>query len=274
LNLFTDQGPLVLSTTYAYSAVAAQRQPDGTDLVPALRSGFLDVYRVTPPSLAYYVANGATYQPGGITPNSWSTVFGGALALQAQVCGYPYPQVCGGVRVKLDHDGKSEFAQLYYSSTSQVNFYVPPGVSIGTSALTVTVQRPNADGTWTSVNPLTTDVVAAAPAIFTDGNGNALVVHADGTINSQGAPGETVSVYGSGLGPVAPGSYNLSWTTVTTTVDVNSAPAQVTFSGLSPCCTGLYQVNFVIPSGGVEGVQPLMVEVGTVEGPSAKITLK
>jgi len=277
LNVFTGQVPLMLSTTYAYSTVAAQRQSDGTDLVPALRNGALDIYRATPPSVAYYVANGATYQPGGITPNSWSTVFVGLPALQAQVCGYPYPQVCGNVRVRLDHDGKSEFAELYYVSATQINLYVPGTVSIGTAALTATVQRLNTDGTWTSVNPLTTDILSAAPAIFTDGNGNALIVHADGTVNSQGAPGEIVSVYGSGLGPVAPGSYGLSWTTITTTVSIgvqpNDVSAQVTFSGLSPCCTGLYQVNFVIPGAAVEGVQPIMVEVGTADSPSAKIKI-
>ncbi len=237
-----------------------------TDTLLILGTGgvsFFDVPRPDP--VMYSLVNGASLQPG-ITPNSWDTIFGGRLGWQdgSQVlaCAFPYPQVCNNARVRLDYAGKSVFAGLYFSSPNQINFYVPPEVPIGTANLTVTSQQLQSDGTWKDSNSLTTDVLSAAPAIFTDGYGNALIVHINGEVNTQGTAGESVSVYGNGLGPVAPGAFGLMWTTITPTVTVLNVPAQVTFAGLSPCCTGLYQVNFIIPSGMTGGAQPITISVG------------
>lgn len=88
----------------------------------------------------------------------------------------------------------------------------------------------------------------------------AAATHLDGTLVSEDSPaepGETVELFVAGLGAVSPpvqdGSAtqasNLSQTTNSITVFVDSEPAQVTYSGLAPALPGIYQLNVVIPSG-------------------------
>lgn len=112
-----------------------------------------------------------------------------------------------------------------------------------------------------------------SPGIYqTAGNGN--IFHADNTLVSALAPahsGEQVVLYASGLGAVdqsvasgAQGPYSpLANTVVRPVVKVGGVQANVIFFGLTPGVSGLYQVNFVVPSG-LTGEVPVVLGMAGV----------
>jgi uncharacterized protein (TIGR03437 family) len=137
----------------------------------------------------------ATSGPGTVT--SVSSVDGSApLAAEAIASGYgvnlatqtqqaaviPLPINLGGTSVLVtDSNGISRSAELFYASSTQVNYEVPPGVAAGTAKVTVSVNGdPVAFGT--------ARIAAIAPGLYTatsDGKGVAaavvVTVHANGT---------------------------------------------------------------------------------------------
>ena len=110
---------------------------------------------------------------------------------------------------------------------------------------------------------------------FPPGIGPAAVLHADYSLVTAENParaGETLQLYVTGLGtvtpPVADGaaapSNPLSMVDDLVVVDLfdqNSvdSSADVTFAGLAPGFAGLYQINFVVPSGVASGLAYLSV---------------
>jgi minor extracellular serine protease Vpr len=93
-------------------------------------------------------------------------------------------------------------------------------------------------------------------------------------------PGEIVSLFMNGLGPVnnqpasgSPAGVPLAATKTTPTVNFGSTQAQVQFSGLAPGFAGLYQVNVVVPPG-LTGNQQVTVSIGGVTSPAATLPLK
>src|SRR5262249_17535889 len=94
--------------------------------------------------------------------------------------------------------------------------------------------------------------------------GYAAIEHGDGSVVTAAKPatiGETVAAFMTGLGPVSPavpeGSAGpvdpLSRTTLALSAYVNGIPAKIENSGLAPYLAGLYQVNFDVPTGAVQG---------------------
>jgi uncharacterized protein (TIGR03437 family) len=90
---------------------------------------------------------------------------------------------------------------------------------------------------------------ASTPAVLA-------VTYPDGSLLSAAAAGETISLYGTGLGAVN-GNYPIgaaqpAFPPLTTTalpqVSLGGVPLTVTFSGLAPGYVGLYQVNASVPS--------------------------
>ena len=88
------------------------------------------------------------------------------------------------------------------------------------------------------------------------------MIHPDGTLvndKNPAKPGETVSVFLTGLGSVSPAisdgaagpSTNYSLATNTITAFVGGVQAQVGYAGLAPTFAGLYQLNITIPATGV-----------------------
>jgi uncharacterized protein (TIGR03437 family) len=94
-------------------------------------------------------------------------------------------------------------------------------------------------------------VQAATPSITS-------VIHQDGSTVSAASPvvpGETLTIYASGLGavngtvPIGYAPLDASSTTITPPqILLGNAPMTVTYSGLAPGTIGIYQVNAVVPS--------------------------
>jgi len=203
------------------------------------------------------VSNGASFQPN-ISPGSLISIFGTNLApATVQASEVPLPTMLSGTSVTI---GGIQ-APLYFVSATQINAQVPfelqQPYGNGEKALVVTNQARASSAFPLSLQP-------DAPAIFTttsNGQGGPLLIDATFHIVDTPAPGQTVILYATGLGPTVPplatgaggnAQEPFSRLQAPPAVFVGERPAEVTFAGMAPGFVGVYQLNFVMPS------QPLL----------------
>ena len=144
-------------------------------------------------------------------------------------------------------------APILWTSPDQVNAQLPFETSVGIASLVVQV----ANAATVSSQSVTVNV--SSPGMFTStANGITIgaIEHAvDGSLvnsSSPAKPGETISIYLTGLGATTPavqtGQAGSGQATVLTpTVSIGGQAAQVSFSGLTTY-PGLYQINTIIPN--------------------------
>jgi uncharacterized protein (TIGR03437 family) len=195
------------------------------------------------------VANSASGDVGELAPGSLATIYGSGLATStATASGFPIPLSLGGASVTVG----GVPAPILYASPGQLNIQIPFEVPPGNAAIGISVGG-------NVVESGSFNILSAAPGVFASAGGAAAVVNSDGSINSLGNPasaGSTISLYVTGLGAVSPSvptgqaaAYApLSRTTSTVTATIGTASATVTFAGLAPGFTGLYQLNIVAPA--------------------------
>ena len=117
------------------------------------------------------------------------------------------------------------------------------------------------------------DVLGAAPGLFSSSSGQAIVQNSDYTLNDPGNPakvGSTIVAYLSGSGTVSPAVADgavaptspLAYANSPSNATIGSSTAQVAFAGLAPGFVGLVQVNIVVPSALQTGDYPLAVIIG------------
>lgn len=94
-------------------------------------------------------------------------------------------------------------------------------------------------------------------------------------------PGEALTLYAGGLGPVTPALYPGQLFPVTPVqvagqfaVQVNDSPATVTWAGGYPGTDSAYQVNFVLPANTAGGRAPVRLIVAWMVGSAAYIPVK
>jgi adhesin/invasin len=175
-------------------------------------------------------------------------------------------------------------APLYYVSARQINAQMPYGAPPKQSALVQVISN------GTAGNVRSVSVAAAQPHILiwpaSVIRGNyATVVNSDGSLSlpttaGYGAspsrpsrPGETVTIYCTGLGQTTPtategqaaSSTNLMYVPNTTVTIGSSGALTPAFSGLTPTAVGLYQVNVTLPvSIAINSAATLIVSVNGV----------
>jgi uncharacterized protein (TIGR03437 family) len=110
-------------------------------------------------------------------------------------------------------------------------------------------------------------------ALFSDGQTFALPTNAVPGVPSRPAmPGDTLTVYAVGFGAVTGG-----WTAGTVVTADNSltapvqflfgtTPATLTYYGLAPGFTGLYQFNVTVPNVAANGAEPISFTLGGTQG--------
>ena len=156
-------------------------------------------------------------------------------------------------------------APLLFVSDGQINLQVPfaTGATGGTTASIVV----NNNGQLSNTVAAPADL--SSPGIFSElqkGLGPGTITHADFrriTAEDPAEIGETVIVFLTGLGPVDPpfadGEQPPGDEPFARTTDPNIAvtfggfDGTIFFSGGSPCCVGLYQINVTIPSQVIPG---------------------
>ena len=215
----------------------------------------------------------------------------------------PLPTLLGGVTLRmggsLTFDATagwkyspvgSREAPLLFVGPSQVNFQVPPGISLGNS---VPAQLTLAGSTLLT----TLDLIATSPGIFTvlmNGQGQGSVLNQDNAPNGNpqsilGAKpatrGSVIQIYATGAGetdpPLLPGepaplSGNpLFLTRAQPTVTMGGIEARVLFSGMAPGYVGLWQINAEVPAGITPGpAVSLTVTAGGISSNTVTIAVE
>jgi uncharacterized protein (TIGR03437 family) len=212
------------------------------------------------------VLNTASFALGApISPGQFVSLFGTGLASQTAVASTStFPTTLGGVQVLIDNTA----APLYFVAPTQVAALVPFATA-GTQAQVVVVNN------GARSNTVTVPLARTAPGVFAAnqaGTGLGAILHADFSRVDYTKPAkrnETILVFLTGLGASSPAvadgapppSGVLSRTTQTPVVRMGGRTAQVVFSGLAPCCAGLYQINVTVPANAPFGSNiPLAIE--------------
>jgi uncharacterized protein (TIGR03437 family) len=226
-------------------------------------AGWLSISGATAMALPYIygrgVRNGASFMPnslvgGGIAQGSIFSIFGTGLGPQpgVQVSAFPVQASLAGVSVTVIQGNDRLTALPIYVSATQINAIMPSSTKPGRVAVMVSYNNQQS-------NPSPITVVASAFGIFSANSGGFgpgiltnFVTSANQPINAlsiSASVGQTVTIWGTGLGAVAadniaPTAGNLA---TQTEVFVGGVSATVTYHGRSPCCAGLDQVVFTVP---------------------------
>jgi uncharacterized protein (TIGR03437 family) len=207
------------------------------------------------------LANAASYvDDGGCSPGALATLMGaGFMKTGESPAGTsPLPTEVSGVRVKANE----QYLPLLYVSENQVNFQCP--LAVPAEALTISIES----DTGVSA-PLSKKIQAATPGLFSiDGTGkgqgailisgtpNIAMPPAEGLPTQRALPGDSISIYASGLGEVdaiVPIGQPAPLDTpvhakLPIDVIIGGAKAEVSFAGLGPGYTGVFAVTATIPS--------------------------
>jgi len=210
--------------------------------------------------VATAVVNAASFA-AGIAAGALETIGGVHLAAgRTATADYPWPTTLAGVQVLLN----GAPMPLLYVSDAQINFYVPPGASLGSGSLTVV--PPSGTQATVPVN-----VATLAPGIFP--GAILLAGTATSALTTPVYAGDTIEIYCTGLGPTRAAG-GLETTALTPTVFIGATPVQPIFSGLAPGFVGLYQVNVQVPSGLAPGAQPVLISVSLAHSNSVNILVQ
>ena len=168
-------------------------------------------------------------------------------------------------------------APLLAVTGQQLNLVVPFGVA-GKSSTQIQVEN---GGVWS--NPVTVPVAQAHPGLFTiDGSGihQAAALNQDGSLNSASQPaarGSIVVLYATGAGTANRALQDGQLIpdasvhpTLTVSVDIGGANADVLFSGMAPqMVAGVLQLNVRIPANAPTGAAvPVQIKVGGFASPA------
>lgn len=236
------------------------------------------------------VLSAATLQGGPVAANSWVTVYGTNLAATTRsfttddIINGGLPFSIDGVSVLLT--GAPRLAYIGYVSPTQVNFLLPSDQGNAT----VQVQVRNPAGISAQM-PIT--VQANAPQMLTLDGKYILASHANGTyvaqagfystaptLTSPAAPGEAITLYGTGLGATTPalipGQLPTQASPLATlpTVTIGGAAATVSSATVVPGSAGLYAINVQVPAAATTGDQPVVVTLGAAAAATTQLTVQ
>ena len=221
------------------------------------------------------VVNAASFLPpnapgGAIGRGSIFSIFGNGIgpSAVAQVSAFPLQNSLSGVSIKFIQGQTSVDVIPLFVSAGQINALMPSNAPLGLGSLQITFN--NAKSNMAPVR-----VVTNAPGIFSVAGGigpgivQNFISETDQPINSTkltAKPGQAVILWLTGLGPVtfpdnvAPTAGDLPFP-----VEIWVGGKLVTnklYSGRTPCCSGVDQVVFTIPSDAPSGCfVPVQVRV-------------
>jgi uncharacterized protein (TIGR03437 family) len=218
-----------------------------------------------------------------IAPGSWIEIYGSNLApgtsnwTSAEFNNGVAPTSLGGVSVSIG--GAPAF--IDYVSPGQIDALVPSNAPTGAQELTVTNANGVSDGFGIIVNQTEPGLLAPFAAIggkqyvgalLPDGTFALPANAVSGVASRPAIVGENLTIYGVGFGPVTPG---VTAGTLVTQLNSLTTPFQflfgstqatVTYYGLAPSFTGLYQFDVTVPSVSANAAEPISITLGGVKG--------
>jgi uncharacterized protein (TIGR03437 family) len=218
-------------------------------------------------------------------PASWLVMYGVNLATvqtqtwaSADFSGIQAPTTLGGTTVTI----AGLPAYVDYVSPGQVNVQVPSGVPSGSQPIVVTTAGGQSLPYMITVNPVQPGVLAPLSfminghqnvvAQFSNTNTYVLPVSFSGIPTARAKPGDNLTMYGIGFGPVTPnipaGELVPGLNQLQTALGITFAnvPAQITYQGLVPGIVGLYQFNVVVPNVPASDTTPVVFTLGGTAG--------
>ena len=210
------------------------------------------------------VLNGANLGSSALAPGGLFTLFGNFLATAtAQAGSVPLPTRLGGAEVLVN----AAPAPLLYASPNQINGQIPTNAYDGPGGIVVRTG-------FGQTIPIPIRIDPAAPELFLTGDGQALVLNQDGTVNSATNPApqnSIISVFLSGQGAVSPPVESgrpaavrpLSQVVSFPTAEIGGQEATVLFLGLAPGYVALSQGNITVPAG-ASGRLSIRLRIGDI----------
>jgi len=217
------------------------------------------------------IVDAASFEAGKpVAPGSYISIFGGSLSTVTDTTpSAMLPLALDSVLVSFDVPSAkiSVPGHLIYVSESQVNAQVPWELQ-GQSAAQVKVTMSSPNGGYAYGNLYTLPLAAYAPAFFGQ--------------PAAAQPGETISLWANGLGPVTnqPVSGDpataipLAKTIAPVTAAIGGVNAAVSFSGLAPGFAGLYQINVTVPAALSPGTYPITITIGSRTSEASTIAVQ
>ncbi len=225
------------------------------------------------------ILNAASYMssrlPGGaIAQGSIFVVFGARMgqATLAQA-GFPLPSTLAGTTVRVTSGGQTLECPMVYVLAGQLAAILPSNTPVGNATLTVSYNgQTSAARSFRVVNSafgtFSLNQAGSGPGIIT--NFESATAQPVNTALRSARPGQTLILYGTGLGPLPAGNAD---NTAAPAVTINQANvelfvgnrvAPVAYAGRAPGFAGLDQINFVVPAG-VEGCSvPVAIKTGQI----------
>jgi len=201
-------------------------------------------------------AGGSSIGNNIIAQGSIFAVFGSGMgpASLTFAAGLPLPTSvpdANGTSIAITGGGKTVNAFVVYTSAGQLAAILPSAAPIGDASVTVTYAGKTSA-------PATITVVKSQLGIFTanaQGTGPAASQHGVDSspilLTTSAKPGETIVLYGTGLGAIAgadnvpPGAVQVGSNVIVT---VAGKVVTTDYAGRSPAFPGLDQINFKIPT--------------------------
>jgi uncharacterized protein (TIGR03437 family) len=234
----------------------AQGQPSYAARVLALHGQ--EFFNLTPsraPARAVASVSAASFSGTTLASESIVAAFGTGLAINTQAAeSLPLPTSLAGTTITVkDSAGVERQAPLFFVSTAQINYQMPPGTASGAATVTI-INR------YGEVSAGTVQIAAVAPGLFAaNANGQgvaaavALRIKADGTQQHEpvarfdAVTNRFVSVP-IDLGPGTDQVFLIPFGTglrfgATATATIGGANAEVLFAGVAPGFVGLDQAN-------------------------------
>jgi uncharacterized protein (TIGR03437 family) len=230
------------------------------------------------------VTNAAGYIPqnlpgGGVAQGALMVVKGTNLGPASVVIAtsFPLQTTLGGTSVSVTVGGQTVKCIMYYTLATQVAAILPSATPVGTGTITVTY-----NGTASATAPII--VVANNFNTFTvnqGGSGDAIAfLNSDNGLITpvhSANPGETVVLWGTGLGAVTGDetepAVQVNLTNVPIQVYIGGQPATVLFRGRNACCSSVDTVYVTVPAGVSGCVVPVITQIGNNVGNGSSIAV-
>jgi uncharacterized protein (TIGR03437 family) len=231
------------------------------------------------------VLNAFSFLPQ-VAPGAIVSIFGENLAdCEAQPAGFPLPTTLCNAGVAFN--GQPAF--LFYAGPNQINAEMPSTVAPNKDTPVVVTRDGAPSDAFTLPAAAVGDVAPAMAQYTADGQlFRAIVQNPDNSIAGPARPlkkGETGVLYATALGPTTPPVADgqpaprqpLARTSNTVEVYVNGTTEPVTYSGLTPDASALYQVNFTLdPATPLKAGDNnfIWLKVNGVEGPHVLVSVE
>jgi len=214
-----------------------------------------------------------------IAPGTWMEIYGVNLATtQTQVwtsanfTNNTAPSTLATTSVTVG----GQPAYIYFVSPGQINAQVPTGIATGNQTVVVTTAGGTGSAYTVNVNAVEPGILAI-PAFVYKGQQYAVTVFSNtltfdfpvaisGSATQQAAPGNYLTFYGVGFGPVTPGipagqAVTQANNVAGVTVSIGGVPATVAYAGEVASDVGLYQFNVVVPNIPANPAAPVVVSL-------------